>query len=52
MPKPNPAEAFFRRARQKGAENNKDIINDVEIKKELQPATKRGYRRALVLWHQ
>jgi hypothetical protein len=51
MLKPNSAEALFRRARQKGAENNKDIIDDVEIKKELQPATKRGYRRALAFWH-
>jgi hypothetical protein len=49
MPKPNSAEALFRRAYQKDAENNKDIINDVEIKKELQPVIKRGYRRALAL---
>jgi hypothetical protein len=52
MPKPNSAEAIFRRARQKGAGNNKDIINNVEIKKELQPGTERNYRRALALWHQ
>jgi hypothetical protein len=49
MLKPNSAKALFRRAHQKGAENNKDIINDVEIKKELQLIIKRGYRRALAL---
>ena len=52
MSMPSSAEAFFRRARQKGSENNKDIINGVEIKKELQPGTKRNYCRALALWHQ
>jgi hypothetical protein len=35
MPKPNSAEAFFRRVRQKGSKNNKDLINNIEIKKEL-----------------
>jgi hypothetical protein len=52
MPEPNSAEAFFRRARQNGSKNNKDIITNVEIKKELQPGTKSNYRRALALWHQ
>jgi hypothetical protein len=49
MPKPNSAEAFFRRARQKDSENNKDIINDMKIKKELQPVIKKGYYRTLAL---
>jgi hypothetical protein len=49
MPKPNSAEAFFRQAYQKGSKNNKDIINDVKIKKELQSRTKRSYCRALAL---
>lgn len=34
---------FFQRAREKGAEENKEIVNDKEIKKELQPATKRNF---------
>jgi hypothetical protein len=49
MSKPSSAEVFFRRARQKGSENNKDIINGVEIKKELQSGTKKNYYRALAL---
>jgi hypothetical protein len=52
MPTPNSAEDFFKRARECGAENETDIINDEEVKKELQPGTKNNYRRALALWHQ
>lgn len=37
------------RARIKGSESNKDTVNGEEVKKELQDATKRGYRRALAL---
>jgi hypothetical protein len=52
LPTPNSAEDFFKRARERGAENETDIINDEEVKKELQPGTKNNYRRALALWHQ
>jgi hypothetical protein len=52
MPTPNSAEGFFKRARERGAENETDIINDEEVKKELQPRTKNNYRRALALWYQ
>jgi hypothetical protein len=48
----NSAEDFFKRARERGAENETDIINDKEVKKELQPGTKNNYCRALALWHQ
>jgi hypothetical protein len=48
----NSAENFFKWARERGAENETDISNDEEIKKELQPGTKNNYRRALALWHQ
>ena len=50
MPTPNSAEDFFKRARERGAENEMGIINDEEIKKELQPGAKNNYRRALTLW--
>jgi hypothetical protein len=46
MPTPNSAEDFFKRPRERGAENETDIINDEEVKKELQPGTKNNYRRA------
>jgi hypothetical protein len=42
----NSAEGFFKRARERGAKNETDIINDEEVKKELQPETKNNYRRA------
>lgn len=43
---------FFQRAREKGAKENKEIVNNEEVKKELQPGTKRNSRRALALWQQ
>ena len=46
------AKNFFARARAKGSETNKASINGEEVKKELQEATKRNYRRALKLWDQ
>jgi hypothetical protein len=52
MPMPNSAEGFFKRAHERGAENETDIINDEEVEKDLQPGTKNNYRRALALWHQ
>ena len=48
----NSAQNFFARARAKGSGNNRDSINGEEVKKELQEATKRGYRWALKLWDQ
>ena len=52
MAKLNSARNFFERARMKGSESNRDTINGEEVKKELQEATKCGYRRALALWYQ
>jgi len=43
------AKNFFARARAKGSKNNKNSINEKEVKKELQEATKRDYRRTLNL---
>jgi len=40
MPTLNPAEDFFKRARERGSEIEIDIVNDDEVKKELQPGTK------------
>jgi hypothetical protein len=34
MPTANSAEDFFKRARERGAENETNIINDEEVKKE------------------
>jgi hypothetical protein len=45
MLKQNPAEGFFKQAREKGSKN-KNIINGKEVKKELQPGIKYRYRRA------
>ena len=42
---------FFRKARERGSETNKDIINEEEIKRELRKKTKYNYNRALALWH-
>ena len=47
--KPNSVETFFRRIRQKGSENNKDIINGEKIKKEFQFGIKNSYRQTLTL---
>ena len=49
MPTLNSTEDFFKRARERGSEIETDIINDDEVKKELQPGTKKNYRRALAL---
>jgi hypothetical protein len=52
MPTSNSTEDFFKRARERGSEIETDIVNDDEVKKELQPGTKKNYCRALALWHQ
>jgi len=51
MPTSNSTEDFFKRARERGSEIETDIVNDDEVKKELQPGTKKNYCRALALWH-
>jgi hypothetical protein len=43
------AKALFDRARESGSQIDADTVNDEEVKKELQEATKRNYRRALAL---
>ena len=35
MPTPNLAEDFFKRARERGADNETEVINNEEVKKEL-----------------
>jgi hypothetical protein len=45
MPTSNSAEDFFKRARERGSEIETDIVNDGEVKKELQPGTKKNYHR-------
>jgi hypothetical protein len=52
MPTLNLAEGLFKRARERGSEIKTDIVNDDEVKKELQPGTKKNYCRALALWNQ
>ena len=52
MPTLNSTEDFFRRTRKRGFEIETDIVNDDEVKQELQPGTEKNYRRALALWNQ
>jgi len=40
---------FFARARAKDSKNNKNSINEEEVKKKLQEVTKRDYYRTLNL---
>ncbi|KAL2039086.1 hypothetical protein N7G274_008135 [Stereocaulon virgatum] len=51
MPKKKSAEAFFRRAREKGSGVNKEIVNGAEVQKHLAPKTQKNYARALGLWN-
>jgi hypothetical protein len=47
------AHSLFERARLRGSEENRErLINGEEVKKELQPSTKKSYGRALKLWKQ
>ena len=48
----NSGQSLFERARARGSEINKESINGEAVKRELQEATKRNYRRALALWDQ
>jgi hypothetical protein len=52
MTKQNSAKSFFKRALARGSANNKDSINEEEVRKELQRGMKRNYCRALALWDQ
>src|SRR2546423_5962936 len=52
IPTSNSAEDFFKRACERGSEIEADIVNDDEVKMELQPGTKKNYRRASAPWHQ
>ena len=51
MPKKKSLEDFFRRAREKGSEINKEIVNDTEVQKHLEDKTAKNYARALNLWN-
>ena len=50
MPKKKSPEEFFQRARKKGSDISKGIVNGDEVRKELQPKTGKNYARALGLW--
>ena len=50
MPKKKSREEFFQRAREKGSDISKGIVNGDEVQKELQPKTWKNYARALGLW--
>jgi hypothetical protein len=49
MLKNNSAKAIFQRAQERGCENNKDSINEEEVKKKLKPSTKSNYHQTLAL---
>ena len=51
MPKKKSPEDFFRRAREKGSEINKEIVNSTEVQKHLEDKTVKNYARALDLWN-
>ena len=53
MPKHKSPEDFFKKAREKGSEKNKDAIaTGEEVKKTLEPHTLKRYRRMLAMWKQ
>jgi hypothetical protein len=52
MEREDSATALFKRARARGCEKSKGIINGEEVREELQPITRKGYRRSLKLWQQ
>lgn len=51
MPKKKSPEDFFQRARAKGSDINKAIVNGTAVKKPLQPKTEKNYARSLDLWN-
>ena len=42
MPKKKSPEDFFRRAREKGSDANKEIVNGTEVQKHLEPKTEKN----------
>ena len=52
MTKKKSPKDFFKQARDKGSESNKDIVNGEEVRKKLQPKTEKSYARMLELWNQ
>jgi hypothetical protein len=48
MPKKS-REDFFQRAREKGSDINKEIVNGTEVQRHLEPKTEKNYARALDL---
>lgn len=51
MPKKKSPEDFFQRAREKGSDINKAIVNGSAVKKHIEPKTEKNYARALGLWN-
>ncbi|KAL2041983.1 hypothetical protein N7G274_005171 [Stereocaulon virgatum] len=51
MPKKKSPEDFFQRAREKGSDINKSIVNGSAVKKHIEPKTEKNYARALGLWN-
>ena len=51
MPPRKSAKDFFSRARERGPDTNRDIVNMVEVKREVQWKIKDNYNRALGLWY-
>jgi hypothetical protein len=49
--KESPAEAF-RRAKEKGSESGKSIVNGEKVSRKLEPAVERNYQRMMDLWHE
>jgi hypothetical protein len=45
-------EAHFRRARERGAQENTGIVNDEPVLKRLEDGTKKNYEKQLSLWYQ
>lgn len=53
MPKRKTTAAdYLARGRAKSSKMDKDIVNGEEVKKDLEPSTKRAYTRSLALWNQ
>jgi len=48
MPKKKSPADFFQRAREKGSDINKAIVNGTAVKKHIEP---KNYARALGLWN-
>jgi len=42
---------LFQRAREKGSDINRAIVNGTAVKKHIEPKTEKNYARALGLWN-